>query len=261
MLSSSLGGKAAKKPWTNPGSALCTGICAREEAAAFIPARFFPSGRSSASSDLFHLLGSRSAARITREESGPGSSSCLPMPSCGATPCTGMGQGQGLVPVEGLGPDWEAGQPMWVFPFCPVPITWSVWLRIWCGQSPGAEGCCVPRWAWGCRQGSACPTPAPAGTAPARSTSRIPGEPSSPLRFQHPADPAPSCVLLYPAKLQHSQSHLGCSVSPSTRAWFPRSPLRTSVHCHQPRSDGAGREDQGGCRNQLRSLLQGGGRG
>lgn len=82
-----------------------------------------------------------------------------------------------------------------------------------------AEGCCVPRWAWGCRQGSACPMPAPTATAPARSTSRIPGESPFPLCLQHPADPAPSCVLPYPAELQHSQSHPGCLVSPSTRAW------------------------------------------
>lgn len=44
-----------------------------------------------------------------------------------------------LVPVKGLGLDWETGHPGWVSPSLPVPITWSLWLRIWCRQTFRAE--------------------------------------------------------------------------------------------------------------------------
>lgn len=98
VLSCSLGGKSWDKPWKNRGSALCIGICAREEAASFIPAGLFPLGTQEGSASpcptklsFFHLLGSRSPARITREEPAPGSSSGLPTPSRGAAPRAGTG--------------------------------------------------------------------------------------------------------------------------------------------------------------------------
>lgn len=92
------GGESWDKPWKNRGSALCVGICAREEAASLIPARLFPLGTQEGSASpcptklsFFHPLGSRSTVRITREETAPGSSSGLPTPSRGAAPGSGTG--------------------------------------------------------------------------------------------------------------------------------------------------------------------------
>lgn len=94
------GGK--KNTWTNPFAS----VQGKKQLPSFLRG-FFPLGtqekaqpalahQSSALLDLVHLPGSRSAARITREEPGSGNSSGLPMPSCGSTPRVGMRQRQGL---------------------------------------------------------------------------------------------------------------------------------------------------------------------
>lgn len=122
-----------------------------------------------------------------------------------------------LVPVKGLGLDWETGHPGWVSPSLPVPITWSLWLRIWCRQTSRAEGCGVPPWAGGCRQGSTCPTPPPIATAPARSTTRIPGGSLSPLS-------AFSIQQIQPLPL-FSHTQLSCNTPRAIQvAWCPPAP-------------------------------------
>lgn len=80
-----------------------------------------------------------------------------------------------------------------------------------------SRDCGVPPWAGGCRQGSTCPTPPPTATAPAQSTTRIPGGSLSPLS-------AFSIQRIQPLPL-FSHTQLSCNTPRAIQvAWCPPAP-------------------------------------
>ena len=128
---------------------------------------------------------------------------------------------------------------MSVSPSLPVPITWSLWLRIWCGQSPGAGGCCVPRWTWQCSGALPAPHQHPLAQPLLGTHPGFLEQPLLPFAFSiQLIQPLPVSSHMQPS-CNAPRANARLLGVPQHQGLVPWPPSGTSTHCHQLGSDGA----------------------